>query len=367
MSNEIKKRVLLASVLKPVDDTRMFEKIGATLAEEGYEVFVIGYPSNVQVVTPGITVLSLPRFNRTSLKRLFIPWIVYRKINAVKPGTIIINTPELLFVAALNRIFHKRQVIYDVLENYYRTIRFTSTYPRGIRVFVASVVRLTEFIMSRFVHKFFLAEKGYERELNFVNNPVVLENKLPRKVAERHATAQHQPYYNLLFSGTLAPSTGVFEAIKLSRELHAIDDRYRLTIIGYAAVPDVYQQIQSEIQHAGFIQLIGGGHLVAHADILREISKAGTGLILYPSNPGTESSIPTKLYEYLALRLPIVISHTGPSHELVTRYNAGVIWQPGMHAADLNRLLADSRFTFDCEDTVYWDSQAALLMTAITP
>lgn len=41
-----KRRIVLASILKPVDDTRMTEKLGATLAQvEGNEVYVIGYPS----------------------------------------------------------------------------------------------------------------------------------------------------------------------------------------------------------------------------------------------------------------------------------------------------------------------------------
>ena len=42
-----KQRIVLASVLKPVDDTRMFEKIGKSLAREPkYEISIYGYPSN---------------------------------------------------------------------------------------------------------------------------------------------------------------------------------------------------------------------------------------------------------------------------------------------------------------------------------
>jgi hypothetical protein len=41
-----KRRIVLASVLKPVDDTRMFEKIGVSLAgADEAEVIIIGYPS----------------------------------------------------------------------------------------------------------------------------------------------------------------------------------------------------------------------------------------------------------------------------------------------------------------------------------
>ena len=363
MSNEIKRRVLLASVLKPVDDTRMFEKIGATLADEGYEVFIIGYPSNNQAVARGITILPLPGFNRISFKRLLIPWVIFRKINQVKPETVIINTPELLFVTVLNAWLNRRKVVYDVLENYYRTIRFTNTYPRIMRTFLAGIVRSTEVIFSRFVNQFLLAEQGYAAELKFVRQPLIVENKLPRKIAEQYGTSKHGPRYNLLFSGTLAPTTGVFEAIQLAKNFHKFDAQYTLTIIGYAALPEVEQRILLEIDGLDFIKLIGGNKLVAHSKILEAVSRAGTGIIIYPSNPATESSIPTKLYEYLALHLPIVISHNEPSHELVNNYHAGVVFNRDVAA--VHQALNSDTFTFDCEDSIYWDSQTGALLAAL--
>ncbi len=364
MSDEIKKRVVLASVLKPVDDTRMLEKIGATLASEGFEVFIIGYPSSGKMAVPGITLLTLPRFSRVSFKRLQIPWIVFKKINQVKPEIIIINTPELLLVTVLNKILFGRRVVYDILENYYRNIRYTQTYPPGLRVLLAGIVRLTEIVFSPFIDRFLLAEKGYVQELKFVREPVTLENKLPKKVAETYKL-NRSPYYKLLFSGTLAPTTGAFDAIKLSKELHAINPTYTLTLIGYAALPEILTRIRNEIAHAPFIKLIGGDKLVPHEDILQEISKAGTGIIIYPTNPGTQNSIPTKLYEYLALKLPVIISHTAESTELVKQCNSGIVLQNGFNAGILNEQLANSTFTFTCGEEIFWEAEAKKLIAAL--
>lgn len=354
----------MASVLKPVDDTRMFEKIGATLAAEGNEVYIIGYRSPVEDSVPGITMIPLPAFNRISLKRLMIPWIIFQKINQVNPEVIIINTPELLLVTVINRILSGRKIVYDVLENYYRNIRYTNVYPALLKIILAGSVRLTEIILTPFVSRFFLAEKGYARELKFIKDPVILENKLPEKIAKQYST-KHSTYYNLLFSGTLARSTGILEAIALCRELHAIDPNYNLTIIGYAALPEVLSEIRKQIADAPFIKLIGGDNLVPHKDVLQEISTAGTGIIIYPPNPGTESSIPTKLYEYLALKLPVIISHTQDSVRLVQNCNAGIVLQSGVSATILNQRLASSTFTFDCGHTIFWESQSGVLLKAL--
>lgn len=364
MSVEIKKRVVLASVLKPVDDTRMLEKIGATLAADGYEVFIVGYPTPSEVRTPGIETLPLARFHRLSFKRLFIPWIVLKRIHQVKPELIIVNTPELLFVTVLNKLFTGRKIVYDVLENYYRTIRYTATYPLVIRIFLAGLVRLLEIGTSPFIDRFLLAEKGYVDELKFASHPVVLENKLPEKVFE-HCKINHTGYHNLLFSGTLAPTTGVFDAIKLCKELHAIHPDYKLTVIGYAALPGVLAQIKKEIAATPYITLKGGDQLVPHNDILHEISKAGAGIIIYPRNPGTESSIPTKLYEYLALKLPILISHTPPSTDLVKKLHAGIVLQRGFTAATLHEQLAKSTFACTHDRELFWDTEGKKLLNAL--
>lgn len=355
---------MLASVLKPVDDTRMFGKIGATLAAEGFEVFIIGYPSAAENHAPGITLLPLPAFNRRSLKRLIIPWFIFQKINQVKPEVIIINTPELLLVTMLNKILFGRMLVYDILENYYHNIRYTNVYPPVFKIVLAGFVRLIETVLSPFVDRLLLAEKGYARELKFIKHPVILENKVPKRMADRYAS-NRSSYHNLLFSGTLAPTTGVFEAIRLCKELHAIDPKYNLTIIGYAALPGVLSEIQKQLSDAPFITLIGGPKLVPHDIILQETANAGTGIIIYPPNPGTESSIPTKLYEYLALKLPVIISHTQESVSLVQKCNAGIVLQEGITAAILNEQLANSSFTFDCNESIFWESQTKALTEAL--
>jgi glycosyltransferase involved in cell wall biosynthesis len=364
--HEIKRRkVVLASVLKPVDDTRMLEKLGASLEACGeYEVFIIGYPSSGTINHPNINLLPLPEFGRKSLKRLIIPWTVFRKINQVKPDTIIINTPELLLVAVINKIFYRRKLVYDILENYYRNISNTSTYPPVLKNVLAFVTRLTEMTLAPFVDQFLLAEKGYLNELRFFKPVAVLENKLPKSMAQQQKI-ERKPYFHLLFTGTLGQTTGVFEAIRLAKELHNVNPAYTLTLIGSCALPEVLKEIKAQVNDFPFITLKGGDKLVPHAEILNEISQAGTGIIIYPHNSTTESSIPTKLYEYLALRLPILISHTGPSTRLVEEYHAGLVLDEPVNYPALHERLAASAFAFNTPESIYWDEDGEKLVALL--
>ena len=122
----MKKTIVIASVLKPVDDTRMFEKFGISLSDSGnYKVVIIGYPSIVKPAYPNIDFIPLNPFKRLSIGRILAPFQVYSKLYKVKHDILIVNTHELLIVALLNRIIFGGKIVYDIQENYYRNILFT--------------------------------------------------------------------------------------------------------------------------------------------------------------------------------------------------------------------------------------------------
>ena len=107
MADSMKSTVLIASVLKPVDDSRMYEKIGLTLAESGvFDVHVVGTPS-ARTGRAGITQHSLKPFTRISLGRLLAPWRILSLALRLRPDIVIITTHELLYLAMFMKIRRK--------------------------------------------------------------------------------------------------------------------------------------------------------------------------------------------------------------------------------------------------------------------
>ncbi len=307
-----KRRIVLASLLKPLNDTRMFEKMGVSLARtEAYEVHVIGYPSREEMSDPSIHFHPLPKFSRLGFGRIRARLKALQFAIKVKPELLIVTTHELLGVAILIRILFGARIIYDIQENYYRNILYTHAFPRGTRTIIASLVRFKERIISPFIHHFILAEKGYLTELSFVKNKcTVIENK-----CQLPAGFQRKPgsdFIELIFSGTLAESSGVFLAIDLAKKLHSVESKIKLTLIGYCAQDNVLRKIKREISGHPFITLRGGHELVAHTSIMNALATANFGIIAYPVSPHIKNKIPTKLYEYLACELPILLQNHPP-------------------------------------------------------
>lgn len=307
-----KRRIVIASVLKPVDDTRAFEKIAGTLTANGWEVFLIGQPSkNSSSGHPKIHFFPVKKFHRLSFSRVVAPLKISLKIYQVKPELLIVNTHELLIVAALNRIFFGTRIVYDIQENYWRNILSTNSFPRLFRPLLAAWVRLKEKLTSPLFHHYFLAEKSYEKEIGFVGKKyTVTENKV--LLPPNFVRLPDPEKMVLLFSGTLAESTGVFRAIEFAKKLHELEPQIELLIIGFCAVKNTLEEIKLAIRNHPYITLRGGHELVPHSEILEAISTANFGIISYPLSPHIADKTPTKLYEYLGCGLPILLQNHPP-------------------------------------------------------
>lgn len=362
-----KQRIVLASVLKPVDDTRMFEKIGKSLSSNSsYQIFIIGYPSKHPPVDPEIKFITHPNFVRLSLRRVLTPLVILEKTFEVRPDVLIVNTHELLIVAVFNRIFFGTKIIYDLQENYYRNILWTNAFPPLIKHLLAIWVRSKETLLSGLFHLFFLAEKGFEKEMKFFRNKsVVLENKslLPHGFTRTKSSET----IRLLFSGTISESTGVFHAIHLATALHQLDYSVRLLIIGYCSLASTLKALHLAIQDKPFITLTGGDQLVPHQEIIDQISKADFGIIYYPLSPHIENKVPTKLFEYLAARLPMLIQNHESWRLLCEQYQAAIPIEFDL-PIDVARLLQKMKQTYFYTTTpkdVYWQSEEKKLIDSI--
>lgn len=365
-----KRKIVIASVLKPVDDTRMFEKIGQSISDSGdVELHIFGYPSYRQPAYPNAIFHAHKPFRRLSLYRLLVPWLMLRQIIRLKPDIFIATTHELLVTGLFLNLKCKARLIYDIQENYFRNLLFTPSFPFPVGLLLAVYVRTKEIVASPFVKHFFLAESGYSSELGFIKKRfTVLENKVKRENCVAPAGVFKQSgIIQLLFSGTLAETTGVFTAIRIASELYQLDSSVRLNIIGYCAHNATLQKLRETVAQHPFITLTGGDKLVPHADIVNAIHTSDFGIIAYPPNPSTLNTIPTKLYEYLGCRLPVLLIDHSVWVKTCEPYPAAIVFNPkhidGPHL--LSAMKNRRFFLHPPGQDVFWESEAEKLLDAL--
>src|SRR5688572_12785877 len=147
-----KTRILLASILKSVADTRMCDKLGKSLAKiPGSEIHLFGQAATLTKPSDNLFFHPLLPFKRLSFKRLTAQWKYYKTLHKVKPDIIVITTPELLPVTILFKVLFKAEIYYDVQENYFSNITNQNTYPKLLRPLLGFAIKVLENFSGRFI------------------------------------------------------------------------------------------------------------------------------------------------------------------------------------------------------------------------
>ena len=366
--------ILLASVLKPLDDPRMFSKFGRTLAgrPEG-QVHVAGRAAPVPTnAPPNLHVHTLLRGSRLSLARLAAQGRYWRLLHRLRPQLVFVHAPELLPLTLLWRALGRgRRFVYDVRENYALNIQTQQVYPSAVRRGLAGLVRWVETAAARRAAAVVLAERSYAAELPFGadERTIILENKyqpLPGEApptSARPLPAPGEPL-RLLYSGTISRLNGVFEAVALARQLRTQWPGTQLTIIGYCQQPAVLAELRALLAHDADITLIGGAELVPHARIVAEIRRSHVGLLPYRPHPSTWRCLPTKLFEYAAHGLPLLLP-ANPLWQMALGDTVVALVCPDFARPDAAALVAALRRTtfypHGIPAEVFWQSEAPKL------
>ena len=371
--------ILLASVLKPLDDTRLFGKFGRTLAERPeLQVHVAGRAAPAPTsAPPNLHVHSLLRGGRLSLARLAAQGRYWRLLRRLRPKLVFVHAPELLPLTLLWRALGRgRHFVYDVRENYALNIRTQQVYPGAVRRALAGLVRWVETAAARRAAAVVLAERSYAAELPFGadERTIILENKYQPPPGEAPPTAVRplpapgQPL-RLLYSGTISRLNGVFEAVAFARQLRAQWPGTQLTIIGFCQQPAVLAELRALLAQDANNTLIGGAELVPHARIVAEIRRSHLGLLPYQAHVSTAYCMPTKIFEYLANGLPMLTADGALwTRMLRDELQAGmaVSFQPPVITADFSERLRARRFyPHSIPAEALWASEATKLWVMV--
>ncbi|MCB2410042.1 glycosyltransferase [Hymenobacter lucidus] len=372
--------VLLASVLKPVDDTRMFGKFAPTLAARPHTtVHVAGRgpgSASAAAAPSGIQQHVLFSGSRLSWSRLRAQWSYWQLLRRLRPDVVFVHAPELLPLTLLwHGLDRQRQFVYDIRENYALNVTTQRVYGGLTRRALAAGLRWIETLAARRAAGVVLAERSYAEELPFLRalpagSVVVLENKYQPAPAEallshsRTLPARHEPL-ELLYSGTISELNGVFEAITFTQTLRQHWPLARLTIIGFCQRPDQLQRLTQVVAAShGAAMLIGGATLVPHAQIRAQIQRSHLGLLPYRPHPSTWRCVPTKLFEYLANGLPLLIPANDYWRRLVQQHGAGLVvgFDETFDAAAFVEVLTASSFYLQgIPPEAFWHTEATKL------
>jgi glycogen(starch) synthase len=113
----------------------------------------------------------------------------------------------------------------------------------------------------------------------------------------------------------------VHEALQFYEQLPS--DTFELTIIGHCPNKPLRKYLSDKAQSLDGLHLRISREPVPHDKIVANYTTQTIGLLPYRANQSIDNKVPTKLYEYLAHGIPVLISPNQNWHKVIQKYNGG--------------------------------------------
>jgi len=294
----------------PATDTRILFKQAASLVRAGHEVHLVARESP-NPVGCGVHHVTLP-IPKSRLGRIATCLQLYRKAVALRCDVYHLHDPELLTLAAPLKRATGAKIIFDVHEDVRRQIRNKYWIPRWMRPSLAVVYGVLERLCLLDVDHVVIAEDSYapvyaRYQAVPVRNYPTLQLLAPLGNWSQPRVYSRRP--KLVYCGTVAKIRGAMEMLEAVKILAMSYPGVHLSIIGSCFPVELEGEMAAKIRELGIadnVKLHGrlpldqAMEVVAHCDV---------GLAILHPDPNYLHSLPTKMFEYMALRLPVVVSN----------------------------------------------------------
>ncbi|TVP51701.1 MAG: hypothetical protein EA341_04795 [Mongoliibacter sp.] len=319
-------KIAIASVLKPLKDSRSYYKFGLSLRETNkYQINIIGFCSKKERDEKSIKFHPLFYKNRNSISRFAAGFRLLKLLIKIKPKILIVTTYELLPYALLGKFLLKYKVIYDIQENYSLNIKYNNGKYGIEKSFFAGIVKLIESSSRPFIDHFIFAEKCYPNEFHAIKNFTIFENKYQGPITQGSKPFKIEAdAIQFLLCGTLAEVYGGIDAILWFENILKINPYARLKILGHAPLEGFRNKLRDLVRDKPYIHACIEDKPLDYTLILEAYKAADLILLPYHQIKSISPKIPSKLYECLALNKAFLFSPNTAWKSLAEKYGAGI-------------------------------------------
>lgn len=188
---------------------------------------------------------------------------------------------------------------------------------------------------------------------------------------ERH-TVPETDGFTLTYVGTFSGvHRGLDTAVRAMPPLLKRVPNARLRLVGDGPMRDTLESLVAELGIESAVEFVGW---VDAETMPAHMAAADVGLVPHRSNPHTNTTVPHKLFQYMAAVLPVVVTDTEQVARVTADANAGLVVPPespealAEAAADLSaggRIEAPGRNARDAVESTYnWQRDAEQLVDA---
>lgn len=237
----------------------------------------------------------------------------------------------LALTALLVARARKVPLILDMAENYPAMIqdlwssgRFRL---RNLAVRNPRLVRLVEKISVRHAdHILVVVDESKDRLVRMGVPPsriTVVMNTPPIAPANVSRPERARDELVLVYLGMLEVPRGLGTVLAALRELRDGQRRVRLVVLGSGRDE---RHLQAEARRLGVEDRVDFRGWMDHDAALAAVARCDVGLVPHHATTSWHTTIPNKLFDYMRLGMPVIVSNARPTERIVTAEGCGVVF-----------------------------------------
>lgn len=331
----MKKNIAVVTTRHDRSDVRIFSKQVMSLYEKyNIDFYVLDGKGNDLI--KNINIIDYSTKNSILTKILFdYPKIIYAII-LNKYHSVHFHDPDFLIYTPLLKLFKRStSIYYDIHEDLPRQI-LTKPYLRFrniISFFIEIIENLLTFL---FIDKIFCATPAISNRFSFIKKNYVVANYPQINFLKKFIISDFKKISNsICYIGSISFTRGLKEILNLAG-LNSIDS---IELIGRFENSDTELFAKA---HKNWNKINYHG-ILSQEKLFKIVSNSKAGLCLLHPTKNYLESIPVKIFEYMAIGLPVIYSNFPFWKTLYLKYNIGLNLNPlDVDMKKLNEFLNDS-------------------------
>ena len=286
----------------------------------------------IERVGTGSGILDYPLFINPFWKRAILSMIEKKHI-----GALIVRDLPLMGLGIEAGRKYRIPVVFDMAENYPAALVAYEKWPyKPFLVFNAFFPKLYERYAVRNSSRVIVVTEeqrervcGFSRGLGAKESDIVLVSNTP-VLSKLPGGAPPEPgggeEKRLLYTGKVDIHRGVETAVKAVSILKKTRPEIKLVIAGTGRDIDRLEKLTSELGATANIEFVGW---VSHDLVYALIRESHVCLIPHLKSEHTDTTLPNKLFDYMALAKPVVSSDLAPVARILKECGCGVVYKSG--------------------------------------
>lgn len=312
--------LILTSVHQPFD-TRIYHREAKTLVEAGYKVTIIATNAQTHQTVQGINFVDVKR-PHWRIGRI-LNWLTFIKLALKAKADIYhFHDPDLLIVGLLLKLSTGKPVIYDNHDPYIEAILQREWLPLWSRPIVSKLFGVIEKTIAANLMVIVANELQCER---FPKAELIRNYPDLRAFGSKLETLSRKQ--EVIYVGSLSEARGMFDLVKIAEVLRQTPTVIR--VLGPFPNQQLEDQVKQIVEHKHLEHIIKFEGRTPYDQVVTVLNNASVGVIPFQDVPDHAIIIPTKLFEYAACGLPVVVSDLPPIRRYMAEMDCGLLVEPG--------------------------------------